>query len=265
MIQATPKVVLKSPREIELMRAAGRLVFAVLEEIGRHVRAGATTREWDAIAHRMIVEAGGTPLFLGVVNAQAKYPFPASICASVNEEVVHGIPDDRPLRVGDIVKVDVGVRLKGYCGDSARTYAIGAPGPQARKLMDVTREALDYALREIRPYVRWSRIARGMQKMVEDNGFGVVREFVGHGVGREMHEAPNVPNFVDRSNRGQDFTLVPGMTIAVEPMVTTGRPEVDFRDRDRWTVITKDRSLAAHFEHTVAVTADGVDVLTDGR
>jgi methionyl aminopeptidase len=265
MIQTTPKVVLKSPREIELMRAAGRVVFGVLEEMEKHVRPGATTRELDVVAHRMITEAGGTPLFLGVINAQAKYPFPASICASVNEEVVHGIPDDRPMRVGDIVKVDVGVRLKGYCGDSARTFAVGTPAPKVRKLLEVTRETLEYALREIKPYVRWSRIARVMQKMVEEHGFGVVREFVGHGVGREMHEAPNVPNFVDRSNRNQDFTLVPGMTIAVEPMVTTGRPEVDFRDRDRWTVITKDRSLAAHYEHTIAITGEGLDVLTDGR
>src|SRR5262249_54013495 len=153
--------------------------FQVLETLSGMVRPGATTRELEVVAQRIIAEAGGTPLFLGVVNSQARFPFPAAICASVNEEVVHGIPDDRPLRVGDIVKVDVGVRLKGYCGDSARTYAVGSPPQTTRKLLEVTRQALDLAVQEMRPYIRWNRIARQMQKLVEDNGFGVVREFVG--------------------------------------------------------------------------------------
>jgi methionyl aminopeptidase len=265
MIVAAAKVVLKSPREIELMRAAGRVVCCVLDEIERNIRPGVTTAEMDVIARRLIEEAGGTALFLGVRNPQAKYPFPASICSSVNEEVVHGIPDDRPLQPGDIVSIDVGVRLKGYCGDAARTFAVGTPSPRVRRLLNVTRETLELALAHARPYERWSNIAKLLQKKVEDAGFGVVREFVGHGVGRDMHEEPKVPNYLERGPKAQDFQLVPGLTIAVEPMVTEGTPEVEFRDRDRWTVVTKDRSLAAHFEHTIAVTNSGIDVLTDGR
>lgn len=265
MSVATGRIVIKSPREIELMRASGRLVHAVLDELERMVRPGCTTAQLNEAASRMIREAGATALFLGVRNPQARFPFPASICSSVNEEVVHGIPDDRPLREGDIVKVDCGVRLHGYCGDSARTFAVGQVRPQIRRLLEVTREALEICLREVRPHVRWSRVVRPMQQYVESQGFGVVREFVGHGIGRDMHEEPKVPNYVERGGRGGDFQLVPGMTLAIEPMVTAGRPEVEFRDRDRWTVVTKDRSWAAHFEHTVAVTEDGVDILTDGR
>lgn len=259
------RIVLKSAREIELMRAAGRLVCGVLDEIGTLVRPAVTTAELNEVARRRIDEAGATALFLGVRNPQARFPFPGCICASVNDAVVHGIPDDRPLREGDILSVDVGVRLNGYCGDSARTYAVGGIGATAHRLLDVTREALDLAIREMRPGVRWSAIARRMQKTVESRGFGVVREFVGHGIGREMHEEPKVPNYVDRGSRSTDFELAAGMTLAVEPMVTVGRPDVEYLDRDRWTVVTKDRSLAAHFEHTVAVTGDGASVLTDGR
>lgn len=265
MISATPKVILKSPREIEIMRAAGRLVHQVLSELAATARIGSTTGEMDAIASRLIRDAGATPLFLGVKNQQARFPFPACICASVNEEVVHGIPDDRPLKAGDIVSVDVGVRLNGYCGDSALTIPIGTPSPVIRRLLDVTKRSLQLALDESKPGVRWSKVARLVQNMIEDAGYGVVREFVGHGVGREMHEEPKVPNYVDRKSKSQDFLLVPGMTIAVEPMVTAGGYDVEFRDHDRWTVVTKDRSLAAHFEHTIAVTHDGIDILTDGR
>jgi len=262
MRSATARIVLKSPREIELMQAAGNLVREILDEIGRHTRPGVTTARLNDIAERMIREAGATALFRGVENPQARFPFPASICASVNEEVVHGIPDDRPLREGDIVSVDCGVRLNGYCGDSARTFAIGRVDAATRKLLNVTREALNLAIRSMRPNMRWSQVARRIETYVHKHGFGIVREFVGHGIGREMHEEPKVPNFVERGRDG-DFTLVPGMTLAVEPMVTAGRPEVKFRDSSRWTVVTADRSLAAHFEHSVAITQDGVLVLTD--
>jgi len=265
MIRAlSNQIVLKSPREVELMREAGRVVCRVLDAIESRVRVGATTAEFDGIASEMIRDAGGIALFRGVTNDQARFPFPASICSSVNEEVVHGIPDDRPLRAGDIVSVDCGVRLKGYCGDAARTFAVGAIPPATRRLLGVTREALDIAIREVRPGIRWSRIARMMQDVVENARMGVVRQFVGHGVGRDMHEEPKVPNYVERGSR-DDFELVPGMTIAVEPMVTAGQPDVGFRDRDRWTVVTKDGSLAAHFEHTLAVTESGCEVLTDGK
>lgn len=261
----TSKIVLKSPREIELMRTAGAVVHRVLTEIESRVQPGVTTNELNQIAERIISDAGGTALFLGVENPQARYPFPASICASVNEEVVHGIPNDRRLKDGDIVSVDCGVRLKGYCGDSARTIAVGEPGADVRRLMDATRECLEIPLHEIRPGVRWSRIARQMQAVAEGHGFGVVREFVGHGIGRDMHEEPKIPNYYDRSQRGGDFELAAGMTLAIEPMITLGRPEVAFGNADRWAVVTKDRRPAAHYEHTVAVTDDGVSILTDGN
>jgi methionyl aminopeptidase len=263
-MMAAAKIVLKSPREIELMRAAGRLVHDVLGEIERMVRPGVATRLLDEAAVRLIGDAGAQALFRGVRNPQARFPFPASICSSVNEAVVHGIPDDRPLKEGDIVSIDCGVRLRGYCGDAAATFAVGRISAKAQALLDVTREALDIALREVRPAIRWSEVARKMQRCVERRGFGVVREFVGHGIGREMHEEPKVPNYWARGQGDVDFELVPGMTIAIEPMVTAGAPEVEFGDASRWTVVTKDRSLAAHFEHTVAVTADGAQVLSDG-
>jgi len=255
------KIVIKSPREIELMRAAGALVFDILSEIEEHVRPGVTTAELDELAANRIRSAGAEALFLGVENPQARFPFPACICASVNEAVVHGIPDETPLAEGDIVSIDCGVRLKGYCGDSARTVAVGKIDDATRKLMRVTAETLDIAIREIRPQVRWSKIARVLQRHVEGNGFGVVREFVGHGIGREMHEDPKVPNYSDRS---ADFVLTPGMTLAIEPMVTAGRSDVAFKDADKWTIVTRDGSRAAHFEHSVAVTEKGVLVLSDG-
>ncbi len=263
VIVGPAQVVLKTSREIEAMRAAGRVVHQVLEAIAAAVQPGVTTLALDRIAEETIAAAGATALFRGVRNPQARFPFPASICASVNDAVVHGIPDERPLKAGDVVSVDCGVRLNGYCGDAARTFAVGAVRPAARRLLDVTRETLELALREIRPGSRWSKVARAMQKYVEQRGFGVVREFVGHGIGREMHEEPKVANYVDGA-RGDDFELRPGLTLAIEPMVTAGRPEVEFCDRDQWTVVTRDGSLAAHFEHTIAVTSEGVDVLTDG-
>lgn len=265
MKTATSKIVIKSPREIGLMRDAGVVVHRVLTEVERRVRPGVTTRELNEIAEEIISGAGGIALFLGVENPQARFSFPASICASVNEEVVHGIPGDRELSEGDIISVDCGVRLKGYCADSARTVAVGRTSADVRRLMETTRECLEIALEQMRPGVRWSRIARQMQAVAEERGFGVVREFVGHGIGRDMHEEPKIPNYYDRSQRGCDFELAAGMTLAVEPMITLGRPEVGFGDSARWSVITKDRSPAAHYEHTVAVTEYGVSVLTDGN
>ena len=265
MTAVAARIVIKSPREIELLRAAGGVVYQVLRELRGLVRPGITTAELDARADELIRQAGATPLFKGVRNPQARMPFPASICASVNEQVVHGIPDGRALREGDIVSVDCGVRLKGYCGDAAETYAVGVAAPRIQRLLEVTRAALDVAIQETRPGLRWSAVARLMQKCIEDGGFGVVREFVGHGIGQEMHEEPKVPNYYDRSQRQTDFELRPGMTLAIEPMVTAGRPDVRLGDATGWPVVTKDGSWAAHFEHSVAVTADGADVLTDGK
>ncbi len=262
---ASARIIIKSAREIELMRAAGRVVYQVLNELGRLVRPGATTAELNARAEELIRAAGGIPLFKGVKNAQARLPFPAAICASVNEQVVHGIPNARPLKEGDIVSIDCGVKLAGYCGDAARTFAVGRPRAEVQRLLDVTLAALNLAVEAIRPGRRWSEIARPMQKLVEHEGYGVVREFVGHGIGQDMHEPPNVPNYYERSPKYVDFELRPGVTIAVEPMVTAGRRGVMLGDATGWPVVTKDGSWAAHFEHTLAVTADGVDVLTDGR
>ena len=265
MVASAAQITIKSPREIELMRAANRVVYEVLQELGGLVRPGATTSELDQRADSIVKAAGGTALFRGVENPQAKFPFPACICASVNEQVVHGIPDDRPLAEGDIVSVDCGVRLRGYCGDAARTFAVGQVAPRVQRLLDATREALELAEREIRPGRRWSQVARQMQKVVERAGFGVVREFVGHGIGQQMHEEPKIPNYHDRNQREADFELQPGMTLAIEPMVTAGQPGVKLGDETGWPVVTKDGSWAAHFENVIAVTADGAEILSDGR
>ena len=255
-------IVLKSAREIELMRRSGRLVCEVLSELEGLTEPGVTTAELNEIAERRIAQAGATALFKGVVNPQARFPFPAALCTSVNEEVVHGIPGDRVLADGDIVSVDCGVRLNGYCGDSARTFPVGRISPEAKRLLEVTREALELAVREIRPQVKWSEIARQMQRLVESAGMSVVRDFVGHGIGQEMHEDPKVPNYVDRQQLRNDFRLERSMTLAIEPMVNLGSHEVQYRTPDRWVVVTRDGKYAAHFEHTVAVGERGAEVLT---
>lgn len=226
---------------------------------------GVTTAALNAAAEEMIAKEGGTPLFKGVMNPQAKFPFPAALCTSVNEELVHGIPGARTLCEGDIVSVDCGVRLDGYCGDSATTIAIGKVSLATQHLLDVTRRTLELAIELIRPGRMWSEVASRMQAFVEGEKLSVVREFVGHGIGRDMHEEPKVPNFWNDSQKRMDFKLLPKMVLAVEPMVNLGGYAVDYADNDRWVVVTKDRKSAAHFEHTIAVTETGVEVLTDGR
>lgn len=190
--------------------------------------------------------------------------YPAEMCISVNEEVVHGIPGPRELKNGDIVKMDLALMLDGYIADTAITVGAGTLQPRWQKLLNVTKETLDLAIEQIRPGRKWSDIARLMQYHVEKNKFNVIREFVGHGVGRRMHEDPKVPNFVTAEQLRGDFTCEPGMTFAVEPMVVIGKRDVDMLP-DNWTIVTKDRSAAAHFEHTIAVTDKGCEVLTDGR
>lgn len=262
---ASGRIELKSAREIELMRAAGRVVCEVLQEMRRLVKPGLRTSVLGEAADRIIAERGGEALFRGVRVPNVKMAFPAAICASVNEEVVHGIPGPRELRPGDIVSVDCGVRLKGYCGDSATTLPVGSISPDVRRLLDATSASLDLAIREMRPGRRWSEIAGAIQEFVEDHGFSVIREFVGHGIGRSMHEDPKVPNYTDREQLKSDFELRPGMVLAVEPMVAMGSPGVRQGDASGWPQVTKDGRWAAHFEHTVAVTESGVDILTDGR
>ncbi|MGB2987522.1 MAG: type I methionyl aminopeptidase [Phycisphaerae bacterium] len=256
---------MKSAREIELMRAAGRVVHRVLTKMHELAAPGVTTAELNAVAEEIITETGGTALFKGVTNPQAKFAFPAALCTSVNEELVHGIPSDRVLQEGDILSVDCGVRLAGYCGDSATTIPIGNVSPETQHLLDVTRRALGVALDAIRPGRMWSEVAKGIQTLVEREKLSVVRDFVGHGIGREMHEEPKIPNYWSESQRELDFELAEKMVLAIEPMVNLGTHAVEYGDRTRWVVVTKDRKCAAHFEHTVAVTRTGVDVLTDGR
>ncbi|MCA9255287.1 MAG: type I methionyl aminopeptidase [Phycisphaerales bacterium] len=260
---ATP--VLKSAREIELMRDAGRIVRRVHEEMRKLVVPGVCGSDLGKAADEIIATAGAEALFRGVRTPSTRFPFPSAICASVNEVVVHGIPDDRPLEEGDIIAVDCGVRLKGYCGDAANTYAVGRISDEAERLLDVTKRTLDLAIAEMRPGRWWSEVASQMQAFVESAGFSVVREFVGHGIGREMHEEPKVPNYSDHQQRKQDFLLEPGLVVAVEPMVNAGGRQVCAGDRTGWPQVTRDGRLSAHFEHTIAVTDNGVDILTDGR
>ena len=257
-------IVLKSTREIELMRQAGRLVWRILERMGELVRPGVTTGELNEVAEQMIADAGASALFKGVRTPHARMAFPAALCTSVNEEVVHGIPGNRKLVEGDIVSIDCGVKMKGYCGDSARTFPVGQVDDRVKHLLDVTQRALKLAVSEIREGCMWSMIARQIQTFVEGEGLSIVREFVGHGIGREMHEEPKVANYYDRSQKKSDFALGAGLTLAIEPMVNLGGAAVEYARPDRWVVVTRDRSCAAHFEHTVAVTSNGAEILTQG-
>jgi methionyl aminopeptidase len=245
-------IILKSERDLELMRPACAVAGRVLEEIAAFIQPGQTTRQVDEFAAARIKAHGGKSAFLGY----RKYP--CYTCLSVNDEVVHGMAGNRELHFGDIVSVDVGVAYKGFVGDTARTVAVGGCSVPAQQLMDVTERALYQGIAAARPGNRVTDISRAVQNYVEGNGFSVVREFVGHGVGRTMHEEPQVPNFVDpKSNQ----KLRPGMTLAIEPMVNAGRAAVKIL-KDGWTVVTQDGSLSAHFEHTVLVTEGEPEILT---
>jgi len=235
-----------------LMRPAGMVAGKVLDEIAAFIRPGVTTRQIDNFAAERIRSYDAKSAFLGYRK------FPCHTCLSVNDEVVHGIASERELKFGDIVSIDVGVAHKGFIGDTARTVAVGGCGVQAQRLMDVTERALYEGIAAALPGNRVTDISRAVQTYVENNGFSVVREFVGHGVGRSMHEEPQVPNFVDpRSNQ----KLRPGMTLAIEPMVNAGQPAVKIL-KDGWTVVTQDGSLSAHFEHTVLITEGEPEILT---
>ncbi len=224
-----------------------------------------TTAHLDSVALQMTAEAGAEALFKGVRSPQARKPFPGAICASLNEEVVHGIPSETTsLKEGDILSIDFGVRLNGYCGDSALTVAIGRISEANQRLMDATREALEIAISMARPGVKWSQIAAKMQKHAESAGFSVVRDFVGHGIGTRMHEDPKVPNFVSRDLLDDDILLTEGMVLAVEPMINAGGYGVRTLGNG-WTVVTKDGKCSAHFEHTIAIVKGGCRVLTKER
>jgi methionyl aminopeptidase len=258
-------ITLRSQREIELLRRAGAVVADVLSKLQEIVEPDVTTAQLDAIATQMAVDVGAEPLFKGVRSPHARVPFPGAICASLNEQVVHGIPsEDVKLKNGDILSIDFGVKLDAYCGDAAVTMAVGDVSDERRRLMDVTKHALDIAIEQSAPGVKWSRIAAQMQRYVESSGFSIVRDFVGHGIGKSMHEAPRVPNFVSDELLATDFVLAEGTILAVEPMVNAGTSAVRTL-RNGWTVVTRDGRDSAHFEHTIAVVRGGCEVLTVER
>lgn len=250
---------LRSPREIEKMRHAGFLVWQAHQSAARLVRPGITTGELNQAIAGVFRSRNAVPLFLGYPG---KTPFPAESCISVNEEVVHGIPGERVLVEGDIVSIDTGCKLDGWCGDAAMTHAIGKVSGKARKLLSVTNDVLKLAIHRMGTCETWGDVALDMQTFVEDAGFSVVRSMVGHAIGREMHEPPQVPNYYDPEwAEEENFVLRPGVVLAVEPMVNIGTGELEHLD-DHWTTITRDRSLSAHFEHTIAITKSGPRLLT---
>jgi methionyl aminopeptidase len=244
-------MVLKTPGEIELMDQANRIVLKVLDEVGAIIAPGVTPRELDRLAERVIRGAGGVPAFLNYRG------YPATLCISVNDVIVHGIPNDVPLKEGHIVGIDCGVLYKGYYGDAARTFAVGEVDDEAKRLLAVTEEALRLAVEQVRPGGRLSDIGHAVQRHAERHGFSVVREFSGHGIGTSLHEEPQVPNY---GKPGKGPKLRPGLVLAIEPMVNAGKAGVRM-DADGWTARTVDGSRSAHFEFSVAVTSSGARVL----
>ncbi len=255
-------ITLRSRREIELMRRAGAVVADVLSKLQEDAGPGVTTARLDKMAAQMAADAGAQALFKGVHSPHARTLFPGAICASINEQVVHGIPSENTkLKEGDILSIDFGVRLEGYCADAATTIGIGEISQDNRRLMEVTKQVLCMAIAKAKPAVKWSEIAGQMQHCAESAGFSVVREFVGHGIGRKMHEEPRVPNFVSDELLTNDIVLTEGMVLAVEPMINAGSSAVQTL-KNGWTVVTKDGKCSAHFEHTIAIVENGCQVLT---
>ena len=246
-------IVLKTGRELNIMKEACRISAGALKIAGEAVEPGVTTAEIDRLAEEYILSQGAVP------NFKHYEGYPATACISINNEVIHGIPSaKRKLKAGDIVSIDLGAKFDGYHGDNAATFACGDVSDEAKRLMDATRESLYEGIRAAVPGGRIGDIGYAVQRYIEERGYSVVRQFVGHGVGTNLHEAPEVPNF---GTPGRGVRLMPGMTIAIEPMVNAGKPDVEVLS-DGWTVLTKDRSLSAHFEHTVAITADGPKIMT---
>ena len=245
-------IICKTPREIEIMRQAGKIVALTHQELKKHIAPGITTKELDAIAEEFIRKHDAIPSFKGYNG------FRGSICASVNEELVHGIPGPRVLKNGDIISIDIGAKYQGYHGDSAWTYAVGDIDEETQRLLDVTEESLYRGLEEAKPGVRLSNISHAIQTYVEANNFSIVREYVGHGVGQDLHEDPQIPHY-GPPNKGP--RLKTGMVLAVEPMVNAGSRYVKTLEDD-WTVVTQDGKMCAHFEHTIAITESGFEILT---
>ncbi len=245
-------VELKTKAEIELMKVAGQVAGRALQEVAKAIAPGVTTKDLDKVAENFIRKNGGKPTFIGYRG------YPASLCVSINNEVVHGIPGPRKLKAGDVVSIDVAATVDGFVGDTATTVIVPPAPKDAEKLVKVTAQSLQAAIDVMRPGNRLGDIGAAVQKVAESNGFGVVRDFVGHGIGRRMHEEPAVANY---GNAGSGLRLEPGLVLAVEPMVTLGDWHVRVL-KDGWTVVTEDGSLAAHFEHSIAITEDGPIVLT---
>ncbi|ERJ12366.1 type I methionyl aminopeptidase [Haloplasma contractile] len=245
-------IICKTQREIDIMREAGRIVAIAHNELKKHIKPGITTLELDQIVEDLITSHNATPSFKGYNG------FPGSICVSINEELVHGIPSKRKLKDGDIISIDIGAYYKGYHGDSAWTYPVGTISQESQRLLDVTEQSLFKGLAEAKPGNRLQDISHAIQKYAEDNGYTIVREFVGHGVGQELHEDPAIPNF---GKPGKGPRLKKGMTLAIEPMVNQGERYVKMLP-DNWTVITADKKLCAHFEHTIVILDDGYEILT---
>lgn len=246
-------IFLKNEKEIGLLREANRMVATILDVIGEHVRPGVKTLFFEELAQNLCKQFGVRPAFMGY------HGFPFALCCSVNEEIVHGFPSERVLEEGDIVSFDMGVVYEGFNGDSARTFAVGAVSEEAQRLMDVTRDSLTKGIEQAVVGNHLYDISRAVQQHVESNGFGVVRRFVGHGIGRKLHEKPEVPNFAPPGIPG--VPLKAGMVLAIEPMVTVGSYEVDVLE-DNWTAVTRDRKLSAHFEHSIVITPSGPLVLS---
>jgi methionyl aminopeptidase len=253
------EIILKTPEEIARMRAAGLVVWHGHQAALAAIRPGVTTAQIDAAVEAAILESGAEPLFKGVPGPVVA--FPAATCVSVNDEVVHGIPSRRKLRAGDVVSVDIGARVAGWCADGAATYPVGEIDEGKQRLLTVTRATLELAVEELGRCQLWSEVARKMEKAVKSARLSVVQELAGHGIGRKMWEEPSVPNYF----RGyhQDFRIEPGLVIAVEPMVNLGTRAVEQME-DHWTIVTKDGAPSAHFEHTIAITKNGPVVLTAG-
>ncbi|MFA9380450.1 MAG: type I methionyl aminopeptidase [Acetanaerobacterium sp.] len=245
-------IVIKNKTELDAMSTACRISAGALKAGGEVVQPGVTTGEIDRIIHRYILKQGAKPSFLGYGG------FPASACVSVNNEVIHGIPSDRVIRQGDIVSIDVGACIDGYHGDNAATFPVGEISADAQRLLDTTRESLYAGIQAARAGARVGDIGSAVQSYCESRGFGVVRKYVGHGVGRDLHEAPDVPNY---GTAGRGIRLIPGMTIAIEPMINQTSADVRVL-ANHWTVVTADAGLSAHFEHTIAITSEGPVILT---
>jgi methionyl aminopeptidase len=259
-IETKGMIIRKNAAELERMRRSGLLVWQILQELAKMVKEGVALADLEVVAEKMVQDAGAKPAFKGYYTQAAGSKYPFVLCTSVNDEIVHGMPSPkRKLKKGDILSIDTGVELNGYFGDSAITVPVGEVSDSAKRLLKVTEESLELAIDKVRPGNRLFDVCGTVEKYVVDNGFSVVREMVGHGIGTKLHEEPQVPNFVDR--RGENPRLKEGMVLAIEPMVNAGRPEMQVL-KDRWTAVTKDGSYSAHFEHCVAVTANGPWVLT---